>query len=133
MEQSYAIIATGGKQYRVCEGDILDVELLQREKEKIFISEVLLFHDGKKCYLGAPYLSNFRVEVEPVERVKGPKVIAYKYKRRKNYRRKVGHRQNYSRIKVVAFQRDQQEENELWLTKKDKDLQEMEGTPLPRD
>ena len=109
----YAIIATGGKQYRVREGDILDVEVVQREDEakKMFIPNVLLFHDGERCHLGTPYLPNYRVEVEPIATVKGPKVIAYKYKRRKNYRRKVGHRQSYSRIKVVAFQRDNKEGN----------------------
>ncbi|MCC5832720.1 MAG: 50S ribosomal protein L21 [Chlamydiales bacterium] len=100
----YAIIKTGGKQYRVKSGDVIDVELLDAEENgKIEFADVLLFHDGKEAKVGAPALSNFIVRGEVVESVRGPKVIAYKYKKRKNYHRKIGHRQNYTRVKITEL------------------------------
>lgn len=95
----YAIIETGGKQYRVEEGDTLDVELLHTDGEVKF-DKVLLIHDGKTPKIGLPHLDKCSVEAEVIEIAKGPKVIAYKYKRRNNYRRTVGHRQKYSRVKI---------------------------------
>jgi large subunit ribosomal protein L21 len=100
----YAIIKTGNKQYRVKAGDVIDVELLNAEKNgKIEFTDVLLFHDGKEAKVGAPAVSNIVVRGEVLDLVRGPKTIAYKYKKRKNYRRKVGHRQNYTRIKITEF------------------------------
>lgn len=96
----YAIINSGGKQYRVTEGDIIDVELLEAQDKNIEFSEVLLFSDGKEVKLGAPTLANSSVKAELLDQVKGPKVISFKYKRRKNCRRKIGHRQNYSRVQI---------------------------------
>jgi large subunit ribosomal protein L21 len=95
----YAIIETGGKQYRVEEGDELDVELLGSEGEFKF-DNVLLVHDGKTPKIGLPYLDKCAVHAEVIGISKGPKVIAFKYKRCKNYRRTVGHRQKYSRVKI---------------------------------
>ncbi len=102
---AYAIIKTGSKQYRVEKGDIIDVELLEVEQEgKVKFSEVLLFNDGKETKIGTPSLANAIVHGEVIDStIRGPKVIAYKYKRRKNYRRKVGHRQNYTRVKIVEL------------------------------
>lgn len=97
----YAIIETGGKQYRVEEGDIIDVELLKTEGQVEF-KEVLLFNDGAKALVGTPHLECV-VKGEVLETTAGPKVIAYKYKRRQNYRRRVGHRQKYSRVKITAI------------------------------
>lgn len=100
----YAIIKTGSKQYRVKVGDVIDVELLDTEKSgKVEFTDVLLFHDDKGAKIGAPTVSNLVVRGEVMDQVRGPKVIAYKYKKRKNYRRKVGHRQNYTRIKILEF------------------------------
>ena len=95
----YAIIETGGKQYRVAEGDEIDVELLHTEKLVKF-EKILLIHDGKEPKIGAPYVEKGAVHGEVIAEVKGPKEIAYKYKQRKNYRRLVGHRQKYSRVLV---------------------------------
>ena len=95
----YAIIETGGKQYRVEEGDEIDVELLQADKEVQF-DKVLLIHDGTSPKLGLPHLPNCVVHAEILGLTKGPKVIAFKYKRCKNFRRTVGHRQKYSRVKI---------------------------------
>ncbi|MBM3198353.1 MAG: 50S ribosomal protein L21 [Chlamydiae bacterium] len=100
----YAIIETGGKQYRVEEGDVLDVELVSANSDgKVEFQQVLFVGKGEELHLGAPYLTNYVVKAELVEEVRGPKVVAFKYKKRKRYRRKVGHRQDYSRVKIVAI------------------------------
>lgn len=100
----YAIIKTGGKQYRVKQGDIIDVELLKvSPEEAVEFKEVLFIHDGKAPKIGLPNIENCMVRGEYIGEEKGPKVVAYKYKRRKNYHRKVGHRQKYSRIKITEI------------------------------
>lgn len=100
----YAIIKTGSKQYRVKAGDVIDVELLDVEdKGTIEFSDVLFFQNGKDVKLGTPTVENMVVRGEVLDHVRGPKVIAYKYKKRKNYRRKVGHRQDYVRVKITEF------------------------------
>jgi large subunit ribosomal protein L21 len=100
----YAIIETGGKQYRVEEGDVIDVELLEAEKGgKITFDRVLFLQNGKEAKVGAPTVDGTHVIAELLQEVRGPKVIAYKYKKRKNYRRKVGHRQNYLRVKITEI------------------------------
>ena len=98
----YAIIENGSKQYRVKEGDIIEVELLKEEKTVTF-NNVLLFQDGSKVQIGTPYLKDFSVTGAILEQIQGPKVIAFKYKRRKNYRRKKGHRQKYLKIKITKI------------------------------
>ncbi|MFN0065484.1 MAG: 50S ribosomal protein L21 [Chlamydiales bacterium] len=101
----YAIIQTGGKQYRVKEGDVLDVELIGAEpKQAVEFGEVLLHSDGGKIHVGEPTVQNAVVYGEVVECVRGAKVFAYKYKRRKRSgRRKVGHRQDYTRVKITKL------------------------------
>lgn len=97
----YAIIQSGSKQYRVQTGDVIDVELIQADGEsKILFKEVLFLNDGKKSSIGAPFLNDCTVSAEVVDTVKGPKVYAFKFKRRKNSHRKVGHRQKYTRVKI---------------------------------
>lgn len=98
----YAIIETGGKQYRVQEGDTLDVELLG-EQTSVAFEKVVFFFDGDKAHVGAPHLTSCQVQAEVIGQSKGPKVIAFKYKRRKNSRRTVGHRQKYSRVKITKI------------------------------
>src|SRR5579859_3360313 len=98
----YAIIKTGGKQYRVKEGDIIDVELIGDAAEVKF-NEVLFFFDGQKSHVGLPHVPKCVVHGEYMGVEKGPKVIAYKYKRCKNSRRTVGHRQKYSRVKITKI------------------------------
>jgi large subunit ribosomal protein L21 len=99
---SYAIIQTGGRQFRVQPGDVIDVELLGAEAgtEAVF-EEVLLASDGKDVKIGEPLLKGAKVtgEVLEAER-KAPKVISYKFKRRKGYHRTVGHRQRHTRVKI---------------------------------
>lgn len=97
----YAIIETGGKQYRVQKDDVIDIELLENEAgDQIEFKNVLFLNDGKNSKVGVPYVTNSTVIGELVTQTKGPKVISFKYKQRKGYRRKVGHRQKYSRVKI---------------------------------
>lgn len=98
----YAIIETGGKQYRVEEGDELDVELLGTDGNVKF-DKVLMVHDGQSPMIGLPHLPKCSVHAEVIGIAKGPKVVAFKYKKCKNYRRTVGHRQKYSRVKITKI------------------------------
>lgn len=96
----YAIIETGGKQYRVEKGDVIDVEKLKTVSEKVEF-KVLFLNDGSTVKVGSPHLANAVVKGELLGESRGPKVIAFKYKRRKPFRRKVGHRQKYARVKIT--------------------------------
>ena len=99
----FAVIRSGGKQYKVTEGETLDIELVDFPAEgekKITISDVLMVGNGDTFSLGNPLLSGATVGLELVENIKGKKVIAYKFQRREGYHRTVGHRQKLSRVKV---------------------------------
>jgi large subunit ribosomal protein L21 len=98
----YAIIQTGGKQYRVNEGMILKIEKIAGEKgDKITLPEVLLVSgDDGEIKVGNPVVPNVLVTAEICEQGKEKKVVVYKYKKRKNYRRKQGHRQPFTKIKI---------------------------------
>jgi len=98
----YAIIETGGKQYQVKEGDVINVELLG-DDTNIKFDKVLFFFDGQTPHVGLPHLTNCTVSAELLGEVKAPKVIAFKYKKRKNIRRIVGHRQKYSNVKITKI------------------------------
>ncbi len=90
---SYAIIKTGGKQYRVAQDDVIDIELLDAEPgAKVEFSEVLFFHDGATAHVGTPSVAGCTVKGELLDIVKGEKVTSVKYKKRKNCRKKWGHR-----------------------------------------
>ncbi len=100
----YAIIESGGKQYRVQTGDVIDVELLETSpKGTIEFDHVLFINNGSSPKIGSPHITGGVVRGEFLQEVKGPKVIAFKYKRRKRIRRKVGHRQRYSRVKITEI------------------------------
>ncbi len=100
----YAIIETGGKQYRVAEGDVIDVELFESKKgEAVEFKNVLLLSSGETVKVGAPNVANALVKGELVNEIKGPKVISFKFKQRKGIRRKVGHRQRYNRVKITEI------------------------------
>ncbi|MEM9444683.1 MAG: 50S ribosomal protein L21 [Verrucomicrobiota bacterium] len=98
----FAVIKTGGKQYRIKEGDVLDVELLDdlENGKKAEFSEVLLVSNGDQVTVGKPTISGASVSAEVIGEVKGDKVVAFKYRRREGYHRTVGHRQRYVRVKV---------------------------------
>lgn len=102
----YAIIKTGGKQYKVTEGDVLDVELLGLEKgASVQFEEVLFVFDGTNHNVGEPAVKGFVVKGEVVGDSAGPKVQGVKYRKRKRQDRKFGHRQHYSRIKINEIAR----------------------------
>jgi large subunit ribosomal protein L21 len=95
---AYAIIKTGGRQYRVAEGDTIDVDLLDADPGKTATFEALAHVDGGKVTLGGA-----KVTAEVVEQRKDKKVIAFKYKRRKGYHRTVGHRRKLTRVKIKSI------------------------------
>ena len=97
----YAVIHTGGKQYKVAPGDVLKVEKLEAKKgDTIEIKEVFMISDGDKVSVGKPTLASAMVTAEVMGDVKGEKILIFKHRRRKGYRRTNGHRQNYTTLKV---------------------------------
>jgi large subunit ribosomal protein L21 len=97
----YAIIESGGKQYRVSAGDTLQVELLPVEAGKTFTFERVLLVSGEgKLTHGAPTVAKATVEADVVEHIRGEKVVAFKMKRRKGYHKKTGHRQELSVVRI---------------------------------
>ena len=100
----YAIVATGGKQYKVSPDTLLDVELLDGAVgDSVSLEKVLALRQEDAFRLGRPYLSGVSVSTQIVKQFRGPKVIHFRYKRRKGYHRKVGHRQSLTRLKVVEI------------------------------
>jgi large subunit ribosomal protein L21 len=101
---AYAIIKTGGRQFRVAEGDMIDVDLLDVEPGKMAtFGDVLMFADGKDVTHGNPLISGAKVMAEVLEQRKDKKVIAFKFKRRKGYHRTVGHRRKLTRVKIKSI------------------------------
>jgi large subunit ribosomal protein L21 len=101
--RAYAIIKTGGKQYRVSQGDVIEVEKLEGAAgAEATFSEVLLVADGNDIKSGDA-LQGATVVAEVVEQIKGPKVLAFKYRRRKGYHRTVGHRRKLTRLKIKSI------------------------------
>ncbi len=97
----FAIIESGGKQYRVVEGGTLDVDRLPLEAGKKFeLDRILLMADGDDVMIGAPLISGIQVKATVVDHVKGPKVISFKYRPKKRIRVKGGHRHQYTRLMV---------------------------------
>ncbi len=100
----YAVIKTGGKQYRVAENDILTIERLTGEAgAKIEFGEVLMVGEGENVKIGAPLVAGAKVTAELVEQTRGPKLITLKKRRRKNSRRKRGHRQDLSLVRITGI------------------------------
>jgi large subunit ribosomal protein L21 len=97
----YAIVSTGGKQYKVSEGETIRVEKITGEiGAPVSFDRVLMFSDGEKVKVGQPTLTNVAVTGHIVEQGKAKKIIVFKQKRRKRYRRKRGHRQQYTALKI---------------------------------
>jgi large subunit ribosomal protein L21 len=100
----YAVIATGGKQYRVKEGAVLRVEKLDAEEgATIEFDQVLLVGDGESVTVGKPYIEGGKVSASVMAQGKGRKVEVIKFKRRKNYRRSKGHRQHFTQVKITGI------------------------------
>jgi large subunit ribosomal protein L21 len=99
----YAVIRTGGKQYRVSEGQTLRVEKLPGSAgDKITLGEVLLV-GGESLKIGQPLVAGASVLAEIKAQDRGPKIVIFKFRRRKNYRRKTGHRQPYTELKITGI------------------------------
>ena len=98
----YAIIKTGGKQYKVAEGDVLSIEKLDAEVGAEVSFEVLMLVDGSDVKVGKPVVDGAAVTAKVVEHGKGPKVTVFKYKPNKDYRKTQGHRQPYTKVEVLS-------------------------------
>lgn len=102
----YAIIESCGKQYKVAEGDVVFFEKLDVEEGKnISFDNVVLVSDEEKIEIGNPYVKGFKVEGKIVAHGKGKKIIVFKYKAKKNYRRKQGHRQPYTKVEIISIKK----------------------------
>ena len=95
----YAIIATGGKQYRVSEGDVIYIEKIDAQVD----STVLLMGNDGDVKIGTPVVEGVKVEGKVVGQIRGEKIVVYKYKSKKNYRRKQGHRQPYTKVEITKI------------------------------
>jgi large subunit ribosomal protein L21 len=97
----YAILETGGKQYKVRPGDTLEVEKLPAEAgETVELDRVLMLADGEDVSIGAPLVEGAKVVAEVVDQHRGPKIIVFKYKAKVRYRRKTGHRQSLTTLRI---------------------------------
>lgn len=102
--EAYAVIETGGKQYRVQKDDELSVELLGLEAgEGVEFEDVLALSDGNELKIGAPVVDGAKVVATVVENYRGDKIVAFKKRRRKGFKKKIGHRQNLTKIKIVEI------------------------------
>lgn len=98
----YAVIVSGGKQYRVTKGDTIYVEKLDQETDSTISFDVLMLGSDEGVKIGTPTVAGAKVEGKIVGQVKGEKIIIYKYKSKKNYHRRAGHRQNYTKVEITA-------------------------------
>lgn len=100
----YAVIKTGGKQYRVKEGDVLKLEELTAEVGSIFdFVEVLMVADGDNIICGTPFIANAVVKAEILQHARHKKIKIIKFRRRKHHMKQMGHRQNYTQVKITAI------------------------------
>ena len=105
----YAVIQTGGKQYRVEKDDVIEIEKMPLSESKdITFSDVLLCADKKECTVGQPFIKGAKVIAELVDAFRADKIVTYKYKRRKSYHRTIGHRQDLLRVRIkeIALKKD---------------------------
>ena len=100
----YAVVETGGKQYKVTVGETIEVESLQANVgDKVELDRVLMIADGANVSVGQPVIEAAKVTAQVVGHVRGPKVIIFKYMAKEHLRRKAGHRQNYTRLRIETI------------------------------
>ena len=99
----YAVIVSGGKQYRVSQGDVIYVEKLDQEVDSKVSFDVLMLGSEEGVEIGTPTLAGAKVEGKVVAQVKGEKIIIFKYKSKKDYHRKAGHRQQYTKVEITSI------------------------------
>ena len=97
----YAIIETGSKQYKVTEGDVIDVEKINAKDKEYNFDKVLMAVDGEKVKIGKPTLADVKVTGEILSQGKGEKIRVFKYRKTEQYRKTTGHRQNLTKIKIL--------------------------------
>ena len=100
----FAVVQVGNSQFKVSEGDIINANRLDYEKgQNIVLDKVLLYSDGKNVKLGQPYLKDVEVKAEVLKQMRAPKVVAYKYRKRKDSARTHGHRQDLTTVKIAKI------------------------------
>ncbi len=99
----YAVIVSGGKQYRVSQGDVIYVEKLNQEVDSKVNFDVLMLGSEDNVEVGTPTLAGAKVEGKVLGQVKGEKIIIFKYKSKKNYHRRAGHRQAYTKVEITSI------------------------------
>ena len=103
----FAVLNTGGKQYKVTQGDLIEVEKLESKAgDTVTLDQVLMVGKGENIEVGSPYVSGCKVTGEVVEQGKSAKIIVFKKKRRKGYRRKNGHRQLFTQLKITEITKE---------------------------
>ena len=101
----YAIIKTGGKQYKVAEGDVIYVEKLEGEAgAAVVFDEVLALVDGEKTTFGKPFVAGAKVTAKVVKNGRAKKIVVFKYKSKKNEKKKIGHRQPYTKVQIEKIE-----------------------------
>ena len=100
----YAVILTGGKQYRVQQGDVIYVEKLEAQAGDAVNFDVLMLGKDEGAVIGAPVVAGAKVEGKFLDQVKSAKVVVFKYKAKKNSRKKQGHRQPYTKVEITAIE-----------------------------
>ncbi len=101
----YAIVENGGKQYRAVEGSTIEVDLMNAEVgQQVNLDSILLLVDDDKVSVGAPVVQGARVSTTVVDHFKGPKIVIFRYRPKKRYRVKTGHRQQYTRLQVNSIE-----------------------------
>lgn len=101
----YAIVKTGGKQYKAAKNDVLVVDKLEGEPgTAVELSEVLLLVDGDKSTVGSPFVAGAKVQAEIVRQAKGEKINAFNYKAKKNVRKRWGHRQQFTHVRITSVE-----------------------------
>ena len=100
----FAVVQVGNRQFKVSEGDVIKANRLDHEKgQQIILDKVLLYSDGKNVKLGAPYLKDVEIKADILDQVRAPKVIAFKYRKRKDSARTHGHRQDLTTVKIAKI------------------------------
>lgn len=100
----FAVIKTGGKQYRVQQGDVIYVEKLDAQADEMVSFDALLIENGDETKIGTPVVEGAKVEGKVISQVKSAKVVVYKYKAKKNERKKQGHRQPYTKVEITTVE-----------------------------
>jgi large subunit ribosomal protein L21 len=101
----YAVIATGGKQYKVTEGQVIKFESIEADAgHEIEFDQILMLADGENITVGAPFLKNVKVKGEIIDHGRHDKIHIIKFRRRKHHMKRMGHRQNYTQVKITGIQ-----------------------------